>query len=440
MVADHKRMEDISDKSGENELEYSVSIKILADSIRENLNPLLPLSYESCIYRVPKVLRRVSESAYTPKLVSLGPFHRDNEILGKMNVHKQKYLKTYLDWYPEIKLESCLESLRGIEGRARQCYAEFINLNSFQFVEMMLLDGFFIIVFLIKFYSPERRGSDPIFDTMWMSWVIEHDMILLENQLPFFVLEHLFNLAPVSRQDDTYPDLFDMTIQVFQGLVEKNTTPNIIDRSEVKHILDLLRCCCIPLSPSESPQVDRTSKGRYSVAELHNAGVKFKAGVSGSSCLLDAKFAGGVLEIQPLCIEDRTEPFFRNLIAFEQFHYPNQAYVTSYAVFLDNLINTPKDADLLIHHDIIENCLGDHKEATHSIKNLSKAILADGSYFSRDYAKLDAYCNKRRHKWMTSLRRTYLHSPWAIISFIATVFLIILTLMQAICSIISLYS
>ncbi|KAF8389058.1 hypothetical protein HHK36_025743 [Tetracentron sinense] len=439
MVANMKTMQDIGTISGEkNDLGYSVSIQILADSIRENLNPVLPLSSETCIYRVPEVLRRVSESAYTPKLVSLGPFHRDNGSLGKMNVHKRMYLKTYLDWYPEIKLESCLESLRGIEGRARQCYAEFINLNSFQFVEMMLLDGFFVIVFLIKFYSPERRGSDPIFDTMWMSWVIEHDMILLENQLPFFVLEHLFNLAPDSKLDDTYPDLFDMTIQVFEGLVETNATPDTIDRSKVKHILDLLRGCCIPLSPAASPQVDRMSKVRYSVTELHDSGVKFKAGVSGSKCLLDVKFDGGVLEIQPICIEDRTEPFFRNLIALEQFHYPNHAYVTSYAVFLDNLINTPKDASLLIHHDIIENCLGDHKEVSRSIKNLSKAVLADGSYFSRDYAKLEAYCKGRRHKWMTSLRRTYFHSPWAIISFIAAVFLIILTLIQAVCSIITL--
>ncbi|KAF8389066.1 hypothetical protein HHK36_025751 [Tetracentron sinense] len=472
-------MEDSHIVSGENERGHSVPIQIMANSIREKLNSVSPLSEETCIYRVPKILRKVSESAYTPQLVSIGPFHHNSGSLGNMDVHKQRYLKTYLDWYPWIKLESYLEALWGLEARASQCYDEFINLNSYQFVEMMLLDGFFIIVFLLKScYLPDRQGKDPIFDTLWMPSAIQVDMMLLENQLPFFILEHLFNLVSVSEQGNTYPDLFDLIIHSFGGLVEKNTIPETIDRSKVKHILDLLRscsiplstvesrqellrCCCVPfISPiaksirdrvrsccipftssqlAESPQVDRMSKLRYSVTELHDTGVKFKAGVSGSNCLLDLKFIDGVLEIQPLRIHDGTEPFFRNLIAFEQCHYPSSAYVTSYASFMDYLINTPKDVGLLIHHEIIENYLGDNEELSGFINNLSKdVVLVDESYFSRDYEELHAYCKMRQHKWMTSLRREYFNSPWAIISFFAAVLLLVLTLIQSICSIISL--
>ncbi|KAF8399252.1 hypothetical protein HHK36_015117 [Tetracentron sinense] len=306
---------------------------------------------------------------------------------------------------------------------------------------MMLLDGFFIIVYIMKSYLPERWANEPIFGNMWMPSIIEHDMILLENQLLFFVLEHLFNLAPASNHHYTYPNLFDLTICAMSGFVNMTKTPRTIDRSKVKHILDLLRSCCIPLplSPTKSLQDDLTSK-RLSVTELHNARVKFKVGVSKSSCLLDLKFTNGVLEIQPLFIEGRTEPFFRNLIALEQCHYPTFAHVTCYAVFMDYLINIPKDAGLLIHHEIIENYLGDREEISRFINNLFKDIASDdqSSYFSGDYARLNAYCKMHRHKWMTSLRRDYFSSPWEIISFLADVLLLILTLIQSVCSLISL--
>jgi hypothetical protein len=58
-----------------------------------------------CIYRVPKQLRKVNEEAYTPKLVSIGPFHHihrksDKEKykldLKDMEEHKLKYLDDFL--------------------------------------------------------------------------------------------------------------------------------------------------------------------------------------------------------------------------------------------------------------------------------------------------------------------------------------------------------
>ncbi|KAF8389506.1 hypothetical protein HHK36_026201 [Tetracentron sinense] len=430
-----KMMRDTDPISWENERGDNVPIQTLENYIREKLNTLPPSSDEPCIYRVPEILRRASESTYSPQLVSIGPFHRDNRSLGKMDVHKWKYLKTYLNRFHEINLLSCLESLRELEGRTRQCYAECINLSSNQFLEMMLLDGVFIIMFLLKFYSPEIRENDPIINTMWMISALQHDMILLENQLPFFVLEHLFSLAPVSSQ---YSNFFDLAIDFIKDLVKQNTTLGTkIDRFEVKHILDLLRSYCIP---SSSPRFNNEPYSRHSMTELHDVGVKFKAGVSGSSFLLDVKFTNGVLEIQPLPIQDRTESFFRNLIALEQCHYPKFAYVTGYALFMDYLINTPKDAGLLIDNEIIKNYLGSHEDVSAFINNLSKDVVLDNTstYFSKYYQGLDAYCKKRRHKWSTSLRRTYYGSPITIISSIAAGLLLGLTIIQAVCSLISL--
>ena len=46
---------------------------------------------ERCIYRVPQRLRQVKQEAYTPKLISIGPFHHGKEELRDMETLKLRY-------------------------------------------------------------------------------------------------------------------------------------------------------------------------------------------------------------------------------------------------------------------------------------------------------------------------------------------------------------
>jgi hypothetical protein len=62
-----------------------------------DIPPILEEWPECCIYRVPKKLHQVNEEAYTPKLVSIGPVHRQLEELRGMKMQKQKYLKEFCD-------------------------------------------------------------------------------------------------------------------------------------------------------------------------------------------------------------------------------------------------------------------------------------------------------------------------------------------------------
>ena len=47
-------------------------------------------------------------------------------------------------------------------------------------------------------------------------------------------------------------------------------------------------------------------------------------------------------------LHDSREIKLRNIIALEQCHYPKHTHVCSYALFLDYLIDTDKDVDLLL--------------------------------------------------------------------------------------------
>ncbi|KAM2552422.1 hypothetical protein TB2_016812 [Malus domestica] len=78
------------------------------------------------------------------------------------------------------------------EGRLRGFYAESIEFSSDQFVRIVLVDAAFVIEFLLRNYSVNFRGEDDyIFNKPMMKRDVRPDLRLLENQLPFFILQHL---------------------------------------------------------------------------------------------------------------------------------------------------------------------------------------------------------------------------------------------------------
>ena len=172
-----------------------------------------------------------------------------------------------------------------------------------------------------------------------------------------------------------------------------------------------------------------------SLTELREAGVKFK--VASTKDLLDIQFTAGVLEIPCIKVTEDTEAFFRNIIAFEQCHCELR-YIGDYIVIMDSLINTPHDVELLVNCGIMKIMLADNIEAAMLFNNLAKEILYDSDEFPYSLLceELNAYCKVRWHKWKATLKHNYFNTPWAAISVIAAVILLLLTFIQAVCSII----
>ncbi|KAK9220966.1 hypothetical protein WN944_009390 [Citrus x changshan-huyou] len=105
---------------------------------------------------------------------------------------------------------------------------------------------------------------------------------------------------------------------------------------------------------------------------------------------------------------------------------------------MTHFLVTPKDADLLIHNEIIG--LGDSEKLSTVFHSLSKDCVKGGHDFQYvDVARaLQAYCKSPWHSWKANLKQNYFNTPWASISVIAAVILLLLTGTQTICSIIAL--
>ena len=111
---------------------------------------------------------------------------------------------------------------------------------------------------------------------------------------------------------------------------------------------------------------------------------------------------------------------------------------TDYALLIDWLINTPKDAELLRRKGIVQNLVGDDKTVCDMVNSFTRelAFIQNFSYHPVLY-KLNEHCEKRRHLWMATLRRNYFNSPWALVSFVAAVVLLGLTIVQTVFSVLS---
>ncbi|KAE9454225.1 hypothetical protein C3L33_13878, partial [Rhododendron williamsianum] len=215
----------------------------------------------------------------------------------------------------------------------------------------MIVDGCFLIeLFRKDTWLVPRHKDDPIYNTAWMLENFYHDLILLENQIPWFVLECLFNLTvSVHEQEDDF--LIKLVLRFFETMMLMTVPGEYKPRGrEIKHILDLLRSSL--LSSSEDIEHTNTNWELFpSVTDLLTAGVSFKKGIPED--ILNIEFSKGVFQIPPIRIQGNSESLFRNLIAYEQCYRHCTDKFTSYAVFLDCLINTSKDADLLVEERII---------------------------------------------------------------------------------------
>ncbi|KAE9466847.1 hypothetical protein C3L33_01264, partial [Rhododendron williamsianum] len=107
--------------------------------------------------------------------------------------------------------------------------------------------------------------------------------------------------------------------------------------------------------------------------------------------------------------------------------------ITSYVIFMDNLINSPADVAYLHYHGIIEHWLGSDAEVADLFNRLCEEVVFDinDSYLSRLSEEVNRYYDHRWNAWRASLKHNYFNNPWAIISLVAAVVLLLLTFAQS---------
>lgn len=429
------------------------------------------------IYNVPKELRRGHEDAYLPVAVQIGliprPGYYDLEDYKWWCVRKL-FSRHRLLQEPErtpTLLRRCLEALTSLEPRIRASYPRNQEQRGIKqgLLRVMLLDGCFILHRLLKYARIARReansssgtgtgsgsGKDDeddddddwtqVFGRCWVWGFVTRDLLLLENQIPFFVVQKLFEQLRTDP-DETSDVLVAGALRLFRSLRPQRLHSSPISSRHVHHLLHLFylsvgfpeaAAAAAPgvntirhaVPPSELPHWIPCAR------ELEDAGVKFRARkVAGSMSFLDVRFHGGVLEIPELQLYDYSEPLFRNLIAFEQTYPFTPGHVTAYAIFMDCLVTSPEDMRLLVLSGVLVNQMsgaGERDAVGFFGRLCAEAHLAsDRNYLAGLIGQVDRYRRSSWPRWRAALVRNYFSSPWVTISLLAAIFLLALTMCQ----------
>ncbi|KAF7151412.1 hypothetical protein RHSIM_Rhsim02G0195400 [Rhododendron simsii] len=248
-----------------------------------------------------------------------------------MEEQKLRYLSTFLDRI-ELSLEDCISFVRGLEQRVRNCYVESVYLSSDEFVKMILVDSSFIIEVIWRTnFEMQEDMTDYLNKEISLVDVVRRDMILLENQIPLFVMEGLFNLAFPHHPKTGELPFVQLSINYFRCVLLFNRIPQTISESEVKHFVDLLRLCHLPSTLRILPRNWVKFVTIPTARDLQEVGLSIRKG--SSSNILDIQHAVGVLTIPQFGVNDDSEFELRNLIAFEICHCLSDSYIIDYVVF-----------------------------------------------------------------------------------------------------------
>lgn len=345
------------------------------------------------------------------------------------------YLQSFLQ-RTKISLEHYIEFVRKREQKVRSHYAEtFEGISSNQFVEMILVDAAFVVELLCRNYRRrEIDKNDRIFHKPLKLLEIRHDMMLLENQLPFCIFEDIFPLTKLNVPQSTDKSaLIKVTYKFFKAKAYLGEEKKILEKmgnSEIKHFVDFFRQCHVPTQPPHERKIQ--SLTIPNVTKLYNAGVRFQ---KSTGSLLDIKFSQGTLEIPLPRIRTSTESFILNMLAFEQRHFL-EYYINDYVFIINRLINSTEDAELLVQNGVFESKLTDTHEVVASISNLARGSILRHKHFNfKDLSDgLRDYCSKPWNTWMATLKRNYFSSPLTIFAVGVATAVFLLTLIQTLCS------
>lgn len=338
------------------------------------------------IFRLPAAVRERHPDLYEPKLVSVGPYYHGRAGLAAAQQHKWRLLRDFLSRTNGKGLGAYLRCASALEADARRCYAEgFDAVGADDFAEMLVLDGCFLLEFFL------RKGEGQLAAPGGAKWAWQHmyhDVLLLENQIPFFVVEKLHAIA--FPGEDGGPDsegLLDIFCKALAGDLPSSRAIRPRSGKTIHHLLHLHYECNVrsasadasdakgrnngkadanvasslavwKQSPVPSPRSsDGAVKGRLTsmvpqAAKMEEAGVTFKRKATPRD-MFDVSFRYGVLHMPAFVVDEAAKVLLANLVAFEQGggraarQLDGGNLVTGFVALVGSLVNTTRDVEVL---------------------------------------------------------------------------------------------
>ena len=364
----------------------------------------------------------ITNCLFKPRVISIGPYHHGKNCLAKMERHKSRFLQDFLSRDASRSLEHHQNKVKMMEQMIRDDYKTKFDLTSDQFVDMMILDGCFILELLIKIYN---HTPDEIFKNESLLPYIKTDLLMIENQVPFLVLEILYGDPRNYR--GPIPTINQLLAYYFWDMKDdlwRYEGPSHHSLLHSYHQLFIFP----PLGDKKAilAQPKRRKSTKFcvlhrfsdipSAEELEKAGVVFKA--KKAVDFLDITFHGKVLEMPVLSVDEPFLLLLINLVMFEVFGRVD--IMNNYCYFMSSLLQYPDDVVVLRKHGIIESNLMTDMSLTNlffQLQSFRSNPPINPVYFLGLIEDLRQFRDRSETTW-NDILGYYAYRMWSIIEFL----------------------
>ena len=364
------------------------------------------------IHRYPPSLRAIEEWYSVPRMVAMGPYHHAHVLPDQLKqVEKAKHVAAYRCVRESgHSLQEVYSAVVSAAHKARRLYDKQVmgGIGDSEFLPMMFYDACFLVQYMLwcTHGASEMEASlRSFFD--FNRKVLRHDLMLLENQLPWLVVQTVMRFRPVNLID-FIADWRDY-LQDRKVLGQK---PVVLDESyEPPHLLGLLRFYIVGKSNTKlhtRAKLDSISVS-VSAMELAEIGITLTAAKDTIELIHMGVNKKGILSAElsltPLSLDDERGSFLLNMAALElcttsNFLAPEAAdedsAVCSYLLLLSMLVHREQDVHELRTRHLLQGGAGLVNKDALGFFTMLQSLPLRGSCYVRVMVEIERYKVSRR--------------------------------------------
>ncbi|KAL5559730.1 hypothetical protein UlMin_035941 [Ulmus minor] len=216
------------------------------------------------IFSVPKTLLLAKPEAYVPQMVALGPYHHRRPELFEMERYKLNSAKRVQRNFKQSKISNLVQTFKEKECHIRGYYHRFLEFDKETLAWIFAIDASFLLEYL-QVYSAKRESESSISSRLATTYSMDEtkrkttrkailrDIIMLENQIPLFLLKEVQMLYHHQQEDHSDQALASMLLGFCKALCpikyvkdEQSFKEECFTKS---HLLDLLYSMIVPKFP-----------------------------------------------------------------------------------------------------------------------------------------------------------------------------------------------
>ncbi|XP_037442980.1 uncharacterized protein LOC119311447 [Triticum dicoccoides] len=376
-------------------------------------------SFDMKMHRYPAIIKRLGSWYTTPQRVSIGPYYYMQDDLRP--TEKMKHVAAYhCIMSSRLSVQELYSAVVSVANETRRLYDDdkMANMGDDDFLPMMFYDACFLVQYMLSY---TRSDMDPVLCDYFHSNEsdISHDIMLLENQIPWRVVKTLLSFIGVPLAE--FLTSFKRSLRNYR--VPERYLVDLDDSYTPPHFLGLVRFYFVGKSEAKrtGPTQTQSILASARAMELAEIGIRLTAKDETELTHIRLKKKGCLfaeLSLAPLSLDSAHACYLVNMAALELCTYlagwveDEDSAVCSYLLLLGMFVDRVEDVDKLRTQRVLQGGGGlTNTDMLAFFANFHD--LPEGRYYVHTMRAIQGYMDTR---WKRTRSHAFLYNNWRIIA------------------------